>query len=371
MKKGYYIHEPWIGAGPDSAGCTKKIKEEQNVLSTIMPVEELAPEMRGSKTIGKILKRIPFGPSAFQWKKLALKTEDAAFLYIRKPTFCREVCDFLKEVRRRNPDVKILIEIPTYPYDKELFTNRKNLPMYPNEVYYRNQLHKYVDRIVTFSDDDEIFGIPTIKVQNGIDVAEQPVRSAKTDTSEIHLIAVALFQPYHGYERIIKGIAEYYREGGTREVILDMVGGGSECSNYQALAKELEIEDHVTFWGIRRGEELAEVFERADIGLGSFGFFKIGLEVASSLKLREYLARGLPVVAGSKQDLFTEDTFPYYLEFPNNGSAVDIEQVIEFYDRIYLSDKSYDQVIRHIRIYAEENVTWEKTFASVVNYLAY
>lgn len=370
MKNGYFLHEQWIAAGASYTGCRKKYEEQQKMLSTLLPMTELSPQLGTSPTMAKILKRIPFGPSAFQWEKLEEKIENPGFLYIRKPTFCRGFCNLLKRIRKKYPDVKILLEIATYPYDKELFTDKKNLPMYPNEVYYRNQLQKYVDRIVTFSADAEIFGIPTIRIQNGIDVEAQPVRPAKMDTESIHLIAVASFQRAHGCERIIRGLADYYQNGGTREIILDMVGSGEELPLYQQMTNDLKLQDHIVFWGPRYGDDLTHVFETADIGIAPLGFYKHGIEISSALKVREYLARGLPVVAGSKQDLFTEETFPYYLEFPNDSSAIDVERIVKFYDRVYRGEESYGQVIHNIRKYAKENIDWKKTFFMVLQYLS-
>lgn len=351
------------------AGVQKKIDGQVHALKEYVDVEKVVLEVRGSENASKILKRIPFGPSGFQWKDVVKQIHDPDYLYIRKTLCDRGFDGFLRWVKKRYPEVKIILEIPTYPYDKELLSSVKNLPMYPAEVYYRNRLHRYVDRVATFSEDTEIFGIPAIGIQNGIHIDDHPVRPAKTDTSEIHLIAVASFQRHHGYERIIKGITEYYAQGGTRRIVLDLVGGGDECNNYRKMVEECSIQDHVVFWGPKHGEELTKIYEQADIGLGSFAFYKIGLELASSLKLREYLARGLPIIAGSRQDLFSEETFPYYLEFPNDDSSVNMNRIVDFYDRVYHSAESYDQVVRNIRNYAEDNATWKKTFVPVFDFV--
>ena len=66
----------------------------------------------------------------------------------------------------------IFIEIPTYPYDLEV-KNVKSISFkllnYIDRIC-RFRLKKYVDYIVTFSDYKMIFGIETIKINNGIDL---------------------------------------------------------------------------------------------------------------------------------------------------------------------------------------------------------
>ena len=87
------------------------------------------------------------------------------------------------------------------------------------------------------------------------------------------------------------------------------------------------------------------------------------------MKLREYLARGLPVAAGSKQDIFTNETFAYYLEFSNDDSTIDMNRIVDFYDVIYNNTETYADVIHNIRMYAEENIAWKKMLKPVMRYL--
>lgn len=368
---GYYVHENYMVDGVITCpGVQKKVWEQMKVFGMAFPVQEVVFDLKPQTILNKLQRRLPWDANTYNWSPVLDQIVDPDFVYIRKPLLDSGSHRFLKQLRKKYPKVKVLLEIPTYPYDKELIAGIQDYPLFWKEWIYRNKLHRYVDRIVTYSSDETIFGIQTICIQNGVNVEEHPIRENKGSPNEIHMIAVACFQRYHGYERAIKGLAAYYRQGGTRNVILDMVGGGDELDAYKKLTESLDMQDHVVFWGPRHGEELKQVFNLADIGLGSFGFYKIGLEVASSLKLREYLARGLPVIGGSRQDLFTEETFPYYIEFPNDDSDLDMERITAFYDRMYRGQETYDAVIRNIREYAQENVTWKKTFAPVMEYVA-
>lgn len=367
---GYFIHENYIINGVNTVpGVQKKVLEQINVLGMEHSVREVVLDLKPTSFINKLRRRLPWDSNTYNWETIADQLDNPDFVYIRKPLLDRGSHKFLRQLKKKYPEVRVLLEIPTYPYDKELITGIKDYPLYLKELIYRSQLYRFVDRIVTYSNDKQIFGIQTICIQNGINVAEHQIREMKSNADEIHLIAVASFQKYHGYERVINGLTDYYHAGGSRKLILDMVGGGEELNAYKKLTEERNLQEYVVFWGPKHGEELKAVFDQADIGLGSFGFYKIGLEIASSLKLREYLARGLPVIGGSKQDLFTEESFPYYLEFSNDDTNLDMERIVSFYDRIYEATEAYETVISNIREYAEENVTWKKTFAPVMEYL--
>lgn len=92
------------------------------------------------------------------------------YVYMANPCFIK----FLKKIKEKN--IKVILEVPTYPYDKELV--HKDIIRqikYFIERKYRDKMCNYVDKIITFSDDDEIFGIKTIKISNGIDPNEIPI----------------------------------------------------------------------------------------------------------------------------------------------------------------------------------------------------
>ena len=44
----------------------------------------------------------------------------------------------------------------------------------------------------------------------------------------IVLLAVATLAKWHGYERVIKGLYNYYADGGERNIIFNIVGNGEQ-----------------------------------------------------------------------------------------------------------------------------------------------
>ena len=82
--------------------------------------------------------------------------------------------------------------------------------------------------------------------------------------------------------------------GGDRFHLL-IAGEGPERSRMQARARKLGIEDNVTFAGFLSGDELANAFATAEIGVGSDPKNSFNDRLAMN-KIMEYMAYGLPSV---------------------------------------------------------------------------
>jgi len=64
----------------------------------------------------------------------------------------------------------------------------------------------------------------------------------------------------------------------------------------------------------------------------------------------------------SYDDVGFPNDFPYMLKVPADESAVDIGQILQFYDRIKDRD-----IIKEMRDYAEKNLSWEAKLKPVID----
>lgn len=69
----------------------------------------------------------------------------------------------------------------------------------------------------------------------------------------------------------------------------------------------------IVFHGRLERKQLMEVYSKCDIGVASFGLHRKGLAQGTTLKVREYLACGLPVVLGHEDPAFPKE-FSFALE---------------------------------------------------------
>lgn len=264
---------------------------------------------------------------------------------------------FVKGIRAEG--TKVVIEIPTYPYDMEyqsLFTKPK---LFVDRLF-RQHLMTNVDAVVTFSEDKVIFGQRTIQISNGIDFAAIPLRTVRTRTEEaIHLIAVAEIHYWHGFDRMVKGLGEYYRSKPEIPVFLHIVGeysGARERAEIEGAIAKYAVADYVTLHGALFGDPLDRLFDSCDFAIGSLGRHRTGIVRMRSLKNREYAARGIPF-AYAESDLDFDDQ-PYVLKYPADESAIAINPIIHYLQKQALSPAAIRDTVL--------GLSWESQMAIVL-----
>lgn len=260
----------------------------------------------------------------------------------------------------------IIIELPTYPYEAENANGILSKIKLAIDKQYRKKLHKYVDSIVTFYDGyTELFGIPVIVVPNGFDFSTMQKVTQPLPEKEIHIIAVSSMREWHGYERFIEGMRIYYQDGGKENLFLHLVGNGREGEKYKALTKAYGLNERVFFEGPMYGSALDDLYERCAIGIDSLARHRSGIDVLSSLKSREYGAKGIPMINSCKIDIIDED-FRYLLRVPADESPIEMEEVITFFVSCLRAEKTRQEVASEIRDYIESKSGMEQTLRNVV-----
>ena len=290
-----------------------------------------------------------------------IRREGVRFLYVRfdhnaNPALIRWFAH-LKKL-----GVRIVMEIPTFPYDPEYArASRKTKLVLSVDKCFRNALARQVDRIVTFSQYDTIFGRPTIRISNGIDFAHIPLKTNVNDTSNtVHLLGVADIHFWHGFDRVVAGLADYYRRPHEKEVIFHIVGGGSRFTvpELREQVREQGMEERVVLHGPLWGEALDRAFEEADLGIASLGRHRNGITHIKTLKNREYAARGIPFVYSENDSDF--DAMPYVLKAPADESPIDIYALLHFLDGV-------DRDPAHIRASIEDTLSWDVQMRKVLD----
>jgi len=214
---------------------------------------------------------------------------------------------------------------------------------------------------VTFSDYKTIFGIPTIQISNGIDFSQIKLKQQVNDTNkELHLIGVAEIHYWHGFDRLVKGLADYYDSHPNYKVFFHIVGdffGQREKDDILPIIKQHKLENYVTLHGAKHGEELDRLFEKADMAIGSLARHRSGITHIKTLKNREYAARGLSFIYSETDSDF--ENKPYILKVPADETAIDINSLIHFYEKQSLSPLEIRESIR--------SLSWETQMNKIIN----
>lgn len=205
------------------------------------------------------------------------------------------------------------------------------LGAYLLEDIYLPMQKKFADIFVFTSANVFMKGARTVNILNGIDPADIVRRQEHSRGNIIKLLAVANVSSWHGFDRVIRGLAEYH---GKREINFVIVGQGSELAELKRLVIQYRLENTVLFRGLQLGEGLDKCFDECDIAVGSLGLHRLGI-TPSSLKSREYMARGIPFVASETEAMELDDNVrPYVYMVPGNDQEIDIEALLEWVDRI-------------------------------------
>ena len=252
------------------------------------------------------------------------------FLYIR--SFYNTTPQLLQMLKKINQaGVKIIIEFPTYPYDNEIkgAELKTRLIFFVNRLL-RHRLKKYVHRAVTFSGADEIHGIKTINISNGIEFESIKLKSISHNRTSVNLIGVAEVHLWHGYDRVINGIAEYYSVNREKKVYFNIVGDGDtgETERLKSLVRTLNLEEYVKFSGYLSGSDLDDAFDNADFGIASLARHRTNISAIKTLKNREYAARGIPFIFSEDDSDF--NGMPYVIKATPDESSVDINMILQF-----------------------------------------
>ncbi|ULR32467.1 glycosyltransferase [Dickeya fangzhongdai] len=344
----------------DTDGVWKKIKAQVSALRGMGASVDFFYMKEGVIILddGVIKSEFPIGQKGkyFFYFSLAnhIKSERKAYdlAYIRKPhggLFVIFLPYLLGALKRIN--TYIVIEIPTYPYKKELNSIKAiifNIVFDMTLPFFRGK----VDEVLYMGDKIEtIWGVKATRISNGIDIDNiKSIKEKDKCSSDFIIVGVANLEFWHGYDRIVEGIKKYT---GKRSVIFNIVGYSQpEYNRLKEMVLKYKIENNVVFHGRKSGGELDVLLEDADVCVDALGRHRSGNNTNSSIKSKEYAARGLPFIKSHVDYSFGDEEFIF--QVPANDSAVDIERIIQWRGSL-----SEGFSIRE-REFALSKLTWDK-----------
>lgn len=340
--------------GPES-GIEKKVRSQCQALSCELMI--LPPVEYKNSMSEKLLRRLPCAPGWRKWKYNGEFNEYDA-VYIRAVYEDQAFIRYLSAIKRTNPAIKILYEVPTYPEKTKEKITVSSVSFMLKKYFARRKLKRYVDRIITFYGQDTIYGIDCIKMINGFDFSNITIPKRQKEKA-IHIISVAINASWHGYERLIKGIEAYYKNGVTEEIVYHLVG--------PALPEYGRSTDHVILHGSMYGSELKALYKKCVIAIDVLGGHRKDYPVSSSLKSREYAAYGLPIVTASPIDYLPKE-YPYQYIVPYDDSPIDVEGLLEWCHQLY-DNHDVNSIAEDIRSFAISKCDMSNTIQPVIDYL--
>lgn len=284
-----------------------------------------------------------------------IKKSHIDILYVRYFfNSCFPFNKFLRQCKRNG--CKVIVELPTYPYDSEVLHSWKDKVLFNLERYFRRYLYKGVDRIVTYTALDKIYDIKTIKISNA--PASIPPLHKIRKSNDFVMIAVANFYFWHGYDRLIKGLANYIHKSNKENIHLYMVGKGNPDveKELHAIVRENNLENYVSFTGGMSGTNLDCLFDKSDFAIGCLGCHRKHVTEVKSLKNVEYAMRGIPFVYSEiNPDFEGKD---YVLKVPADDTDIEIDSIISFYRNLIITPEQIRKTV--------SDLTWDNQMLKVL-----
>lgn len=208
--------------------------------------------------------------------------------------------------------------------------------------------------------------LPSLTLTNGIEVKNLPIRKIPLlNHTELNLLMICgVAANWHGVDILLRSIQSYK---GEIKIHLKLIGNFDGF--YLQLVRELGISPNVTFLNHLSGDALDEEFNNAHLAIGSLAMNRIGLTEGATLKVREYLARGIPFVLGYKDtDLQgNERIAKFYHQLDISAiELLDFNEVLAFVKNVY-AIKNHNVIMRD---FALDNLDFSVKMKSLKEFIA-
>ena len=164
------------------------------------------------------------------------------------------------------------------------------------------------------------FHKPVTVIANGILVEDSQILPAPQNKTP-HLVFIGTAgMPWHGEDKLVWLARQY------PEIHIDIIG-----SSREDLAN-MEIPENVTCHGFLNEEDFLKIYATSDVAVGTLALHRNQMEETSTLKTREYLRAGLPVILGHQDTDLIGKEFEFVCQIPNREDNVitHAEQIREF-----------------------------------------
>lgn len=243
-----------------------------------------------------------------------LQNIDFDIIYMRY----RLYMPFFTKIVKEN---KVVMEINSD--DTREYALHSKLTHYYNK-YSRDFLLKYIDGHVSVSEElKDRFRYLNKSIEvigNGIDITKYSI-ALEYDEKPILVFIGTPNQLWHGLDKIVQ-MAE-------------------DLKDYQFYIIGTKGDDtfNVKYFGYLSQEEVTDIIKKCDVGIGTLSLYKKGLNEASPLKTRQYLACGLPIIyAYEDTDLKGEQSFALRLE--NSENNLEYNKIKEFVDKVFKNNQT-------------------------------
>lgn len=199
--------------------------------------------------------------------------------------------------------------------------------------------------------------LKTQTISNGINVADVTfTKYIPFNKKKLIMTMIASeYAPWQGLDRLLNSLL-IYNNINKINIIINIVGQQISTSDSKLIQMINDTKENITInlLGIKRGKELDEIMARSTLAIGSLAIYRQKLKEACALKVREYLARGIPFVYTAIDPDIPRDC-RFALELPNDETSIEFEDIINF----AIQTSNISDLANEIRAFAYKTVDWK------------
>lgn len=294
--------------------------------------------------VGRILASLSSSTTLLGWVRRGLTSLRPDVVYLRHPLFRPGLAPMLHSI------APYVMEINGNPYPELVLQGRKIVAVL--DRWFGRGLFRYASGFVGVTEESVAYATarakrPSVVIGNGVDCDEVRFLEHRVEGPRVHVAYVGSPSVYDGLDRLWIALASNRML--ASKIVLHIIGSGWEVKRSLERAAQLA---EVRVYGYVRSHELPGILSLVDIGLGPLGLHRRGLMEAANLKVRRYLAHGIPVVLGS-DDPDLKGSLPFVLKIEPNDQPVDLDALVRF----GMKARSL-QLRRQAREYAEAHLSY-------------
>jgi len=193
---------------------------------------------------------------------------------------------------------------------------------------------------------------PSLVLPNGISLEGIPLKPPSVFNGKSLQLAFASsqFSPWQGLDRLLEGLRFWH--GRSPRLTLHLIGRLTPAQ--EATIRRMGLAEMVRIHGVLYGNDLDKVLADCHLAIGSLALHRKVLKEACALKVREYIARGLPFVV-SHDDPDLPAGLPWVLKIPADESPVEIDALVNFAEDV----SQLPSLAKEMRDYAEKKLSWD------------
>lgn len=188
-------------------------------------------------------------------------------------------------------------------------------------------------------------------ISNGYSVSQTERRVLQKKDGLNFLMLIGSYADWHGLDIMLNALKASIPENPTYK--LHVVGTIPEDIRVQA---EKELGNHIKFHGHLTAKERYALANECHIGIGALGLTRLGIQVSSSLKVREYLAYGMPSILSVDDEDIDQAAFTnkFCLMIKMDNNTFNLFSAVNSFGQLVYSQDHIDR----IREYALQHIDY-------------